>query len=405
MTLEEGNTRSAVRNAGADGGRRAVRLALAVLGLLMGFAGIPLFALGLILLFRHETIAGLLFGLALLFLVGMLAALIFAVASFRRMRRWHAPMVFFGSGTGVLVVVLAILTPPGFATSGSRVHSVYLGDAGYSRFSPANLLPEIDQVKLGAVIAPHFDPYIGDDQSERLVALAMDVYRPMQDDPEFRDLGSVLNHAYSDLFGAASDVGHMYYYTPDEGADTPLPALIFLHGSAGNFKGYFYLWKQFADSYGYAVVCPSYGFGNWDEAGIATVERARDFAVSSLGADPDNVILAGLSNGGRGVSRTIRRYPERYRGAVFISGVVEPEILASREFADTWNNRPILTIHGAGDRRIPAETIRSFGRAMSANGIAVTEEHMKDQDHFLFFDEPGVVFKLVDEWAAVTKRP
>lgn len=168
-----------------------------------------------------------------------------------------------------LVVGLYAASPDGRPLAGSPLRSEFLATARYRRFAVAALLPEIDQVKLGTYVAPAFDPIIDVRQARHVRDVAMRHYRPMEADPEFAALGTVMPDAYEDR-----DAAHLYAYAPPHPVGRRLPAVVFLHGSAGNFKVYFYIWKRFADEEGVIVVCPSFGFGNWDEPGRGP--RGRD---------------------------------------------------------------------------------------------------------------------------------
>ena len=123
-------------------------------------------------------------------------------------------------------------------------------------------------------------------------------------------------YAYSD-----TDSGHIYTYVPPHAPGERLPVLLFLHGSFGNFKGYFYLWRRFADQHHWIVACPSFGFGNWYRSvGPPAIARALERTLAGTPADPERVVLAGLSNGGTGVVRAAASAtPKAYAGLIFLS--------------------------------------------------------------------------------------
>ena len=348
------------------------------------FALVP----SVLLVVAGETAAGRLFGLlgvavtAIPFLVG------YALASGRR-RVATAVTALAAS----LLVVLAALTPPGIAP-GARVRSSFPGPAHYRRFAIANLLPEIDQIKLGTYLVPALDSIITVRSARRLRELTMAIYRPMEADPDFRALGSVMSDAYDDR-----DSGHVYEYVPPAPDGARLPAILFLHGSAGNFKAYFYAWRGFADAHRYVVLCPSFGWGDWyHPGGIEAVERARRHAVADLPVDPSRIYLVGLSNGGTGVTRVAAANPEAYAGLVFLSAVMEPEVLGKAAFRRGWRGRSVLVIHGAKDDRIPIRSANAAVALLRDMGARLTYRVYEDEDHFLLFSKPTAAFDDVARW-------
>ena len=292
---------------------------------------------------------------------------------------------------GGLLVLLVLASPDGHPLPGSPLRSEFLADARYRVFAIAALLPEIDQVKLGTYVAPVVDPIIDWKQARRIRAISMRHYRAMEGDPGFVALGTVLPYAYAD-----EDAAHLFAYAPPHAPDERLPAVVFLHGSAGNFKAYFYLWKRFADEQRMAVVCPSFGFGNWYErGGVEAVERARTWAVTNLDADETRMFLVGLSNGGTGVTRAIASRPGAYRGIVLISGVLEDDVL--RAVAQR-GMPPMFVIHGQDDDRIHASDVAKATARLRARGATVQEWFVAHEDHFLFFDRDDEVLGRVGTW-------
>lgn len=354
----------------------------------------------ILLIFWHETPSGLLFGISLAAIALLPAAV--AVSLRWRAAVWkrHVPACLLGVLTLVLTAALCLRAPPGTPVRGSRVSSLFPGRSDYRRFSVWNLLPEIDQVKVGLVAAPLVDPLIDREQARRLMESTMALYRQMERRPDYACLGSVLNYSYAELAGLEFDTGHFYQYLPPHHPGERLPVIVFLHGSVGNFKVYLWLWQQFAEERKYIIVCPSFGFGNWERrGGVAAVRRVTRRALTELPGDPERVYLAGLSNGGRGVMRVAAAHPGDYRGLVFISAIIEREIVTARPFARGWRG-PILILHGTLDRRVPLAGTTDATAALSRNGQAVTTRFFASEDHFLFFSARQAVFSALDEWLA-----
>lgn len=359
---------------------------LLVLGLAYAtLTAIPVL-LAAILLPTAETWRGRIFAVAALCLLALPPLGVRALVERRRAR------VLPAAATAVLLAMLLgalyAASPDGRPLPGSALRSEFLGQPRYRRLAVAALLPEIDQVKLGTYVAPVFDPIIDRAQARRIRDVSMRHYRPMEADPELAALGTVMPYAYEDR-----DAAHLFAYAPPHGAAEKLPTILFLHGSAGNFKAYFHLWRRFADRAHMAVVCPSFGFGNWYEpGGLDAIERARAWAVASLDADEARVVLVGLSNGGTGVTRAAAARPAAYRALVLVSGVLEDEELRG---ALPW---PMLVIHGTDDDRIRVAGVKRSLARLRARGMRIDEWFVDGQDHFLFFDRDEAVLARIQEW-------
>jgi pimeloyl-ACP methyl ester carboxylesterase len=150
------------------------------------------------------------------------------------------------------------------------------------------------------------------------------------------------------------------------------------------------------------VIAPSFGFGNWDRAGMASVLQALDDAATVVDINQDRVYLAGLSNGGLGVSQLAVAAPGRFRGLIFISPVMATEIADGRAFQDAWRDRPVLLVTGEADRRIPVSYVRQRAAKLRAGGVQVTEVTYPNEDHFLFFSQPERVLGDISRWLLKT---
>jgi len=292
-----------------------------------------------------------------------------------------------------------ILSPPGYNPSEAQIHSRYSSPAKYHRASIANLVPEIDQLLLGSYLLPGLDPYIDNEKAERIRRVFLNVYRPMRKSLGFRRLGSVLGQTYRDILFTAPVGTHFYEYIPENNTNSPLPVIMFIHGSLGNFKGYLWILKSLADKKGFAVVAPTFGVGNWNKTGgINHIEQMQKYCVDHPTFDGNQIYLAGLSNGGIGALRAARNNPDAYNGLILISAVIDPAILQKRDFIRGWRNRPVLVIHGLKDLRIPASHIKMCETVMKKNQIPVTSCYYPDQDHFLLFAEDKKVINDIKEW-------
>ncbi|MBM4776979.1 MAG: hypothetical protein GQE15_04680 [Archangiaceae bacterium] len=332
--------------------------------LVMGLPG----ALALLLVLVAATWRGHLFGLA---------ALTF-VATPLLPRRW-AVVTFVATVLGVGVLAFSVPTsrsgPEGaFAVTPAPNHTLSL----------TTLLPEIDQLTLGSHLVAFADPYLTLASAGRVRRLFLDVYRPMLEDPQFAALPTQLGEAY-----AAASTGQRFVYVPPHAPGERLPCVIFLHGSGGNFAGYLWVWKALADELRFVVVAPGFGFGNWHQpGGVEAVEASRQYAISSLPVDSARVVLAGLSNGGRGVMRTIERNGRAYRAVVLISAVVDVD-----PTPEVWRDRSVLLMHGLKDDRITERWFRLAESSLREAGARLTVRTDPEEDHFF-------IFSRRDEFAA-----
>jgi pimeloyl-ACP methyl ester carboxylesterase len=305
---------------------------------------------------------------------------------------------------GVFVILsLALVVmgaPDGRSRSGSLVSNRFVdGDWSFPRYALSNLLPEVEQIKLGITLMPYADPIIDRAQARRIAGVTLPIYHQMERDQDFRRLGSVMGWAYAELWGAQFYHGHYYLYLPETAPGEKVPALVFVHGSAGNFKAYLWVWSRLGEARRMAVICPSFGFGNWYRpGGTEAVDAVVSHALRTLPIDPNQLYLVGLSNGGTGVSRAAAATPERYRGLVYVSPIIEEDVVLADDFVRGWRGRPVLIVQGEQDRRIPARYVRERAQGLAGAGMDVTYREFAGEDHFLLFSQPDVVLNAVQEW-------
>lgn len=377
--------------------RFAISLAMALYIVL----AVPAFALAGLLLVHGETCQGRLFAIAVI--VGLPAPVAFWLAAYRRRKRGAlTTSACLGALALLFLGIDYTLTPDGQPQAGSSVRSCFAGATAYRRASMANLVPEMDQLILGTYVVPALDPLMDKPNTLELRTQVREVYGEMSRSGEFECLGSVMNQAYQDIFLGDRVIGHFYEYIPKGVARERMPVVIFLHGSLGNFRGYLWVWKRIADTQGFAIVAPTFGAGNWDApGGEEAIELARQYCASNPRLDPSRIFLAGLSNGGRGVCLGARRSPDAYRGLIFISPVLDTEVLLTDTFVKTWKDKPILTLHGTTDNRIPVDYIRGAIEALDGVGMRVDYEIYEGQTHFLFFTMRKQVQDRIGNWLTV----
>jgi pimeloyl-ACP methyl ester carboxylesterase len=299
----------------------------------------------------------------------------------------------------LLLLALLARTPPGTALPDSPVQHRFTTGRSFPTFAPTNVIPEAEQINLGFLLMPYRDRLLTREQARRVSDFTLEIYAEMEENVHFRRLGSAMGWAYAELVGRPFDVGHYYLYVPESRGEGPLPAIVFLHGSAGNFKAYTWVWSRLAEELGYAIIAPSYGFGNWRQpGGTRAVLRALEDVRTVVEIDEERLYLAGLSNGGLGVSELTQTAPERFRGLILISPVLEGD------FRPMWWERPVLVVTGEEDRRVPERYIADEVRFLRAGEVDVTYVPYPDEDHFLFFSQPESVLSDVARWLAAVEE-
>lgn len=298
--------------------------------------------------------------------------------------------------------------PDGRADPLARVQNRYAGGTwDYRRYALGNLVPELDQFRLGFRLITRLDPLFDKAQAAQLAGWTTAIYDELEKDPEFHALGSAMPQAYENLRGGAAASGHSFLYVPERlNRAEPQPVLVFLHGSGGNFKAYTWLLAKVADRVGCVVVAPSFGMGNWRAAESSrVVEAALADAGRVVAVDRSRLHLMGLSNGGLGVSQVAADAGGRFASLIYLSPVFDEEALMSAGFAAQWRGRDVLVLSGTRDNRTPFAYVSDEVARMRARGAKVEVVEFKDSDHFLFFSHGDAVLGRLEAWLAERISP
>ncbi len=298
-------------------------------------------------------------------------------------------------------VTLAIWTAPnGHTVAAERIHTRY-SDGGwhYSRSSIGTLMPEIDQIRLGYAAAMTIDPYFDRAQRRELSTMTDAIYAEMEHDSGFRAVGSALPAIYREMSFSEFRDGHYFHYIPASVDRTkPTPALVFVHGSGGNFKAYVWLLSKIADELGITIVAPTFGMGNWEKRGAYDViTRAIADAGKHTAIDPNQIHLMGLSNGGKGVCLAESGAGPRFRSLIYLSAVFHSRIQAE-SLAARLKHCPFLVISGGNDDRVPWSYVSDYAGRLKSAGLNVTTRLFAADDHFLFFRKRSEVLRMITDW-------
>jgi pimeloyl-ACP methyl ester carboxylesterase len=328
-----------------------------------------------------------------------LAPLLDATGRVRESRGWNRLAILFLAGWLGIIVWLWRQAPDGRAPEGARVANRYLDDWRYPQASMGNLIPELDQVLLGLKLSPMIDPLLSPGRPEFLSTAARQIYAELETDPEFKALGTVLPHAYDDLWTDRINHGHYFLYVPPNLPVQPRPALIFLHGGGGNLKAYTWLLSKVADELGLVLIVPSFGMGDWEEPGTTRTLRAvLDDAGKRFPIERQNVHLAGLSSGGIGVCLAPLKMGAELRSLILISPMMEKEAIRSAEFLAYGLSHDIRILTGEQDRRVTLERLQEDTQVLRSNRVLLSLETLPDADHFMFFTHREQVLSRIATW-------
>lgn len=318
---------------------------------------------------------------------------------YNRTARFGFWALLLTGGGGIAALGCAVLLRPSGIPEGNNLSQRFSGEARFEPMAITNLVPEVDQLSFGTYLLPGRHPYIGKRESVRLRGLVRKIYRELNADPSFKNAGSVLGFCYEDILFGKRERLHFFEYVPRQLNRKSYPVLIFLHGSLGNFLGYTWVLKRFADETRTMIVAPTYGAGNWEQdKQCEVVKEVLRYCAGQPHCDNSQIYLGGISDGGIGVGRTIAQLDQKWAGVVWISPVIEKEIITKPEFRQRAANLPMLVVHGGADDLVSFDIIKDLAEQMRKNGASVATSYYPKEDHFLLFSQPNEVTDKMAAW-------
>ena len=315
-------------------------------------------------------------------------------------RRFYAVLI----PIGLLSYLVPMLLAPSDGNADPCVQSRFLqGRSVFRRYSPCNVMPEVDQINVAMTMCPMFAPQISRSEAARMRSLVLPLYAEMDRDAGFRDLGSALDTACLDLLHIKFPTGHYFVALPDRpatrsAAHEQLPCLIFLHGMGGNAKVYIWLLSRLAREGKCVVIVPTFGLGNWDNPdGAAMVVAITREAVKTWPIDPHRIFLMGYSNGAMGATRAAVLRAELFQGLIYLSPVTEDELFSTKEFLSRSRDRKILFLCGGRDEQIPSSIVEATVACLKQRVSDVRMKVYDDEGHWLLFSQPKPVLDDVFE--------
>jgi len=362
------------------------RLFISLVRILCGVPIVSLLGLGALFVIFSVTWKGRCVGLSAVFFAGLLFCSVgyWNREWFKKRRKRLC---------SVLVPISLVILAPDGGNKNENARNCYLGGTNrFHRFSPWNVIPEVDQVSLGLNLLPLADPYVDAAKGRRMRSLVLPTYEQMDEYPEFRRLGSVMGLTVRDLLHVGSCDGHYYLFLPETAPDERVPCLIFLHGMGGNIKPCFWMLSRISKRMKCAVVAPTFGMGLWQKEGSAefVVDVTRE-VIETLPVDRERIFLMGYSQGAVGVTRAAVREPGLYCGLVFLSPITEDDRFGSPEFASQKDNLRLLFLHGSNDLRIPCSFVEGTAKLLQRTGYDVRFEIFEGEDHYLILSQQKTV--------------
>ena len=167
-------------------------------------------------------------------------------------------------------------------------------------------------------------------------------------------------------------------------------AVVFLHGSGGPFAFECWLASRGAADAGLPTVCPSTGRAGewWTPDGRRTVELTLDWVA---GQGVQRVYLAGLSNGGFGLSR-IAGDVIASRNAAQRAPTVQGLVALSGVTTDLPASLPGFVFHGRHD------AMAAFGPAAQVGRRGATELVAVDGGHFVAMSKRDLLRAELARW-------
>ena len=116
------------------------------------------------------------------------------------------------------------------------------------------------------------------------------------------------------------------------------------------------------------------------EAAWLRMTRFIDEAVAAYDAEPQQVFVAGFSQGGIVALATMLTAPERLAGAVCMSGRLPPEVVPHIVAPERLRDKPVLIVHGVNDDVLGVAFARSARTILGQLPVSL-EYHEFDIGH------------------------
>ena len=167
-------------------------------------------------------------------------------------------------------------------------------------------------------------------------------------------------------------------YTGEE----PIPLVVSLHYGGGVTPFYGRgllesLIEPALSELGAILVAPDSAAGDWaNPLAEQHVLELIDFIEARYNVDPERTLLTGYSMGGRGTWYLAARHPDRFKAALPIAGMPQPDSATA-----DWTI-PLYVIHSAADQVLPLEPNREIVEQLRAEGADIEFVVVTDIGHY-----------------------
>lgn len=197
----------------------------------------------------------------------------------------------------------------------------------------------------------------------------------------------------------------MFLGTPPEQARA---AMILMHGRGADARDILTLAKEF-ERRDFAYAAPNAANGSWyPQSFLAPIEQNEPGLTSGLvvisdvlghlagqGISPENVIVAGFSQGACLALEFAARHPRRYGGVVGLSGGLIGPAIAEPGGDGSMEDTEVFLGCSDTDPHIPRERVEETARWFEASGGVVTTRIYPAMGHEVNLDEIEAVRELM----------
>jgi len=161
--------------------------------------------------------------------------------------------------------------------------------------------------------------------------------------------------------------------------DTPLPALLLIHGAGGNGSGMLSIWRSFAESHGIVLVAPTFPLDSEFETHVPQLFPALMDTVQRLAnVDPKRLYVFGYSAGGYS-TYDAAILTTTFRSAGVFAAIITPDYYGI--IAQAKQKTPIAIYIGDHDQFFTLAQTRATRDTLLGAGFRVHYVEIAHQDH------------------------